>query len=843
MASSDLTWTEAESPVNQIEEYRIYRSVSVLVEDPGFADSFVLYDTLPVVRDPEFPFGEVHPLAYTDSAVDFSTDTYCYRVDAVSVLVGEATGGSPQTGVGPSNIVCLGTQPSAVVLSGVCSGDDVVLDWTASVPALNAIAFYTVCRSQDGGAFEVIATVDAALLTYTDTTADCTNKNNSYIVKATDEAGIVSEDSNTLVFGETTDLFMMIANSGSNGFRIMRSSDGTTWELMQIVDQNWQELTYAPDLGGQQGGLWAAIAATAAIDAYTYLSEDGGASWRPATGDVVPGGWRAMDYSETLGLFCAISGDGATDGNKVKTSPDGDNWTLQTTPAGMDGKTWSALIWNDPLGLWIAGNAAADRIATSPDGITWTSRSTPSITVSGGFGVNNAGRTVSANAGDISNMWSTDGINWNASGPAPPNGLLSGTTDMHSSGGGFVASGPASIGFHTSGDGISWTDHMVSAPGDVGTYQSLVYHPGIGAWAACNNGNNGFSAARSLNGSTWGAVATPVATPAGTWFDIWKGARPTNPLRQTVVLVEDATVPNEAVVSSEGSTWAVNDTLSSDDYEKVAYSPTLGLFAAVGPNAVMTSPDGITWTERTPANASPWTSVIWSADLALFIKAASDSGTIMIGTSSDGITWTTRTTPASSSLHDVAAAPTGNNAIAVGRNTATSPTGNVLHSTNGISWAAPSGAHASGTVVACTYDSTRNRFVAIETGGECNVSTTGASGWSLDINSADLGIGWTGDLCAMTYSAALDMLIFVGNQGIYGSTDGGVSWTQRSSVDGGLAGNGRDVVYSDELGKFMACDDTGPVLQASTDGVTWYDEPDPANTAGVWTGIALGDVI
>ena len=121
-----------------------------------------------------------------------------------------------------------------------------------------------------------------------------------------------------------------------DNFRIMPSPDGIDWTFKQIVDQNWQELSFAPDLGGQQAGLWIAIAATASVDAFTYLSEDGGNSWRPATGDVANGGWRAVDYSESQGQFCAVSGDISTDGNKVITSPDGDNWTFQTTPASLE---------------------------------------------------------------------------------------------------------------------------------------------------------------------------------------------------------------------------------------------------------------------------------------------------------------------------------------------------------------------------------------------------------------------------------------------------------------------------------------------------------------------------
>jgi hypothetical protein len=210
----------------------------------------------------------------------------------------------------------------------------------------------------------------------------------------------------------------------------------------------------------------------------------------------------------------------------------------------------------------------------------------------------------------------------------------------------------------------------------------------------------------------------------------------------------------------------------------------------------------------------------------------------MLATSSDGIVWTTRTTPANSAVHDIVAAPSGNNVIAAGINGATNPTGNILHSTDGITWAAPSGAHAANRCIACTYDTTRSRFVVCETAGQCNVSTTGASGWSLNINAADLGGGWAGDRCNMAYSESLDMLILVGDEGIYSSGDGGVNWTQRSFS------TPEDVEYSTVLNKFISCDDSGQLLLSSTDGITWLPEPAPAgDSTSDWRGIAMGDEV
>ena len=61
----------------------------------------------------------------------------------------------------------------------------------------------------------------------------------------------------------------------------------------------------------------------------------------------------------------------------------------------------------------------------------------------------------------------------------------------------------------------------------------------------------------------------------------------------------------------------------------------------------MTSPDGITWTARTGTNANNWIDIAWSPNLGIF-AAVSNNGTLnRVQTSPDGITWTNRTLPTS----------------------------------------------------------------------------------------------------------------------------------------------------------------------------------------------------
>ncbi len=828
MASSDLTWTEAESPVNQIEEYRIFRSVSVLVEDPGFADSFVLFATLPVVRDPEFPFAEVHPLSFSDTAVDFGTDTYCYRVDSVSVLVGEATGGSPQTGVGPSNIVCLGDPPSAVVLTGACVVNDVELDWTASTPALNAIAFYAICRSVNGGAFEEIAQVAEPGLSFIDTTADCENNALSYIVKAVDEAGIVSDDSNTLDIAATEQYFICCADDLASGQRIMTSTDGSSWTPQTIDDDNYEALAFAPDLGDPVNGRLVVMARGGSDNIKT--SDNAGFSWiqrvSAASGLL---GFTSITYSETLGLFAALSGHSSSNGNKVMTSVDGINWVLQTTPAGADGRAWASIRWIESYSLFLCAGIGGHSMRSS-DGINWTYAAV-AITID--QQATSGGRTVFSNPGDIANMFTDDGISFTH--VMNPNGWNGGMRAIGVIGGSFVVMAGGAQGSWTSGNGSSWSGpNLPPVSHQPASYNSMAFGSEAGLLVNVGAGNGGDNILTSANGSAWGAVTPPVN---GNWAAVIVAERDAaGAAFQEMVMVESNPAPNEAVLSVDGgNVWVDNDS-NSERLECVAYSPTLDIFAALGDDEAASSPDGTSWTQRTSPNAKTWGTVIWWDELALFVGGAQDTGTTNLATSPDGINWTIRATPGNTSVSDLAVAPSGPDAIMGGRHT-NDPVGNILHSTDGITWANPSGAHSQSRVVAVAYDTTRSRFVAVETLGFCNVSTTGASGWSLDINSQDLGTGWTADNCNMTYSETLDLLILVGNNGVFSSSDGGVNWVSRDSTPS------QDVVYSVSNGKFYACNLIAPRLQSSPDGIDWTDHQDPAGITGAWRGIALGATV
>ncbi len=133
--------------------------------------------------------------------------------------------------------------------------------------------------------------------------------------------------------------------------------------------------------------------------------------------------------------------------------------------------------------------------------------------------------------------------------------------------------------------------------------------------------------------------------------------------------------------------WTIRTSAANNAWRAIAWSPELGLFAAVATdgtgNRVMTSPDGITWTIRTSAADNQWFAIAWSPELGLFVAMAATGTGNRVMTSPDGITWTIRTSAADNSWFGIAWSPELGLFVAV----AATGTGNrVMTSPDGITW-------------------------------------------------------------------------------------------------------------------------------------------------------------
>ena len=140
--------------------------------------------------------------------------------------------------------------------------------------------------------------------------------------------------------------------------------------------------------------------------------------------------------------------------------------------------------------------------------------------------------------------------------------------------------------------------------------------------------------------------------------------------------------------SSDGINWASQTSgVANINFSSVAWSPILGLFAAVAQtgtgNRVHTSPDGVTWTARTTTGFDyTWNKVIWSNILQKFIAVASSGETNPLLTSADGITWAASAIGQTGSWQDIA--ESSNMLMAV------DSTNLCYTSTDGVTWASRS---------------------------------------------------------------------------------------------------------------------------------------------------------
>lgn len=817
MPSSDLTWTKANSPVNRIDEYRVFKSTNVLPTAAGFAASFSLLDTdedLLVINDPDPPFGDTHPLTFSDTAVDFSTNFYCYRVDAYSVLVGEATGGSPQTGVGPSNIICIGTPNSPATLSGdKISDNQLDLSWVNGSGGILPVFSTQVFRSVNSGPFTLLATVLMPTLIYVDTTVDNSINTYDYFVRSLDEASIQSDASNTVTFALFAALIAVIDSGGSNdNQRIATSRDGVTFLLQATPNLPCRDITYSVELS-----LFCCVGSNGVV-----LTSPDGIEWITQTSGNSQN-WQSVAWSDTLMLFAAVSSTGAT--NRVMTSPDGVTWTLRPSP---DTQTWTHIEWVPFLSMFIAchNQNTSTSIMTSLDGLVWTAQTTPLSAIQQADELAFSGALVVTNNASSSDgyMTSLNGIVWTGRDPSD----VSAFTGIAFGNNIWVRVDPfGNNDSHRNADpqlAGNWSDIDTGLTNAI----DIKFATLLDLWLIVSNTN--LYTISLDDGLTWAASQSfPSKGINGNWIRSVEGRQPASLVEQEMVMCDQAAI-NLANRSVNSFAWTTSSTGSGTGFDGIAYSPSLGLYVGVGDGVCFSSPDGISWTSRT-ISAQDWQEVYWDDFHDLFIATATETGTNQIATSPDGIAWTDRTTPDNFRGFAVASDGAGA-AICCGFNASTNPVGNNLFSLNGTTWSV--GSDPGNSIGCAVYDPSRSRFVQIDNQGRCNVSTDGGATWTLNINSADIGAGANVLRQGVDYSASLDQLVFAGDIGLFSSEDGGVSWTLRDSNDW------QDVKYSTVLNKWIVINNVTPRLKFSVDGITWVEG---FTTAGSWNSIALGDAI
>ena len=158
-------------------------------------------------------------------------------------------------------------------------------------------------------------------------------------------------------------LFVAVAISGT-GNRVMTSPDGVTWTLRtSAADNDWRAVSYGD-------GYFVAVATTGSGN--RAMTSPDGINWTIRSTPSPDRSWFNMTYG--AGRFVAVSSDGTN--NRAMYSTDGGaTWNNGTTPS--PDLNWGAVTYGAGLYVAAAVTGTNNRVMTSPDGNTWTLRTTP----------------------------------------------------------------------------------------------------------------------------------------------------------------------------------------------------------------------------------------------------------------------------------------------------------------------------------------------------------------------------------------------------------------------------------------------------------------------------------
>lgn len=263
--------------------------------------------------------------------------------------------------------------------------------------------------------------------------------------------------------------------------------------------------------------------------------------------------WGSISYGN--GLFVVLSWSGA-----IITSPDGETWTLRSTPGIPEGHSLtgdSVTFGNGMFVAMISGFAA-----TSPDGITWTLRTMPSVATWSLVTYGNGLFIVVSLEGHTTT--SPDGITWTATAlnlglRLYPRGLAFGNGVYLCLAGGLSAREIVS-----STDGQTWTQvGILPSPNQ---WMNLVFGNGVfvAVSASVNGGSNSTIAATSSDGITWTTVAMPAAA---NWYAVTFGDGRFVAIARSV----DDGPSALGAVSTDGITWTGFELPALAGWDDVGY--------------------------------------------------------------------------------------------------------------------------------------------------------------------------------------------------------------------------------------------------------------------------------
>jgi hypothetical protein len=304
---------------------------------------------------------------------------------------------------------------------------------------------------------------------------------------------------------------------------------------------------------------------------------------------------------------------------------------------------------------------------------------------------------------------------------------------------------------------------------------------------------------------------------------------------QTLVAISNAnSTANCVATSMDGRTWTIR-TATQRAWGGLCWNTSLKTLVAVSDSYTMISSDGITWSETqlpAPLRGGGWGGVAWSPTLGIYAASAGGAGFTSgkIMTSTDGINWTQQTTPASvvsQSFNDITWSDRLSMFVACN---GLGSYGSILFSTDGVNWSALAtyGAHPGYNTVYKVMDG--NSYLlsvgGIYTGQGLAVYSTSGGFWpETSITGSDGGTNLRGT----AYSPTLDLFVSSqsssgSNQGFFRMTGSSAPGTWTRAADPTGRAYYRTACWSAALNKFVFMDANAghyDSVTSSADGITW----------------------
>jgi len=294
--------------------------------------------------------------------------------------------------------------------------------------------------------------------------------------------------------------------------------------------------------------------------------------------------WNSVDWSSSLGLFCAVASSGT--GTRVMTSLDGKNWTTRTSAADY---TWLKVKWIPHANLFVAiasAGGTTDKIMTSANGTGWNLRTTSNQSyVDLTFSKRLSLIVAVANTGTPTQavLTSADGLTWVARANYNPNIQAVAYSEklnlFVSTGYNNDGMGSYFIGVETSSDGITWTSQIPIGTGSGSdlTIQSLIFSDELNIFIlSASNGTNTYIS-----------------------------------------------------ISQDGINFTEVKTFTNMVIKSLCFSPNLGAIVAIAGsefeniNKVVYSFDATNWISTSVSKFGNNSSICWSKDLNLFCAVSS----------------------------------------------------------------------------------------------------------------------------------------------------------------------------------------------------------------------------